>query len=265
MKNSDFTVTVLGARGSIPVCRAGFTEFGGATSCYMVYAGGELIFLDAGLGIAGARELPALPVSVLLSHPHLDHLLGLPFFPSLYEENRRVDLYARSREGLSAEEMIDGLYSPPYWPCRMSDLPAKLVCHDMEESFNIGGVKIDTLEVCHPGGSTAFRLSYGGKSLVYLTDYEQGKDPGQETIEFVRSADLLLCDAQYTEAELSGREGYGHSTRLRAMGLMKKAGAKELLFIHHDPEHDDAFLREAERDVGEEGVRYAREGEVIKL
>ncbi len=266
MEGNNFTVTILGARGSIPVCREGFGEFGGYTSSYMVRCGESLIFLDAGLGIVNACPEKDLPVSILLSHPHLDHLIGLPFFPLLYEKGRRIDLYAVPREGLSAEKLIDGLYSPPYWPCRMGELPAEFVCHDIiDKRLMLGDVEAEILEVRHPGGSTAFRLSYEGKTLVYLTDYEQEKAAEPEVVDYVKDADLLLCDAQYTEAELKGRAGFGHSTRMRAIGLKKAAGVKKLRFIHHDPYHDDAFLREAELEAVGEGARYAREGEVIAL
>ncbi len=264
-QNSSFTITILGARGSIPVSGQQFSEFGGSTSSYLVNAGEQTIVLDAGLGITEIDNLPDGPVSVLLSHPHLDHLIGLPFFPALYEKDRRIDFYASPREGMSAKELLDGLFSPPYWPCGMNDFPAEFICHDLAGRFQIGCVDIETKEVRHPGGCTAFRLTFDGKVLVYLSDYEQGKDIDRGVKDFVRGADLLLCDAQYTEAEFAGREGFGHSTRARAMRLKEEAGVKKLLLIHHDPRHDDTFLRDAEAKANSPDVRYARQKEVIRL
>ncbi len=41
-------LTVLVARGSAPISRRDSLVFGGSTSCHMVRAGGETVFLDAG-------------------------------------------------------------------------------------------------------------------------------------------------------------------------------------------------------------------------
>ena len=46
MKEHNMCLTVLGARGSLPVSDTKRSRFGGATSCYMVQAGSETIFLD---------------------------------------------------------------------------------------------------------------------------------------------------------------------------------------------------------------------------
>ncbi len=53
---SEMTLTVLGARGSAPICRRDSMIFGGLTSCYMFRACGETLFLDAGTGLQYAPE-----------------------------------------------------------------------------------------------------------------------------------------------------------------------------------------------------------------
>ena len=47
-------LTVLVARGSAPISRRDSLVFGGSTSCYMVRAGGETVFLDAGTELQAA-------------------------------------------------------------------------------------------------------------------------------------------------------------------------------------------------------------------
>ena len=61
-------------------------------------------------------------------------------------------------------------------------------------------------------------------------------------IAFVRGADVLIHEAQYTNEEYPQRIGWGHSCVSNACILLSKAGVKEWIIPHHDPSHDDEFL-----------------------
>ena len=74
-------ITVLGARGSMPSEGRDFLEYGGATSCVLVETDEQAIYIDAGSGIVRTPDIGNRKISILLTHPHLDHLLGMPFFP----------------------------------------------------------------------------------------------------------------------------------------------------------------------------------------
>ena len=86
-----------------------------------------------------------------------------------------------------------------------------------------------------------------------------------ELIDFSKDCDLLLFDAQYTDEEFEARRGFGHSTVAQGMEVMKKSGAKNIRFVHHDPRHTDEFLREMERPIKSEAAAFARKDEVIIL
>ena len=47
----DNAITILGARGSVPVSGPAFSRYGGATTCIFVKLAGQLLVLDAGTGI----------------------------------------------------------------------------------------------------------------------------------------------------------------------------------------------------------------------
>ena len=100
-------MTVLGARGSVPVEGNSFSVYGGATSCFKVEAGDEEIYLDAGSGIVSAKPSPHSRLTILLTHMHLDHVVGLPFFLALGQPRRPIDIYARSCSGLTPKEALD--------------------------------------------------------------------------------------------------------------------------------------------------------------
>ena len=71
MDRDQFELTVLGTRGSMPVAGSQYIEFGGATSCYLVRAGDENIFLDAGTGMAHAPAVFPKPPTILITHMYM--------------------------------------------------------------------------------------------------------------------------------------------------------------------------------------------------
>ena len=81
-------------------------------------------------------------------------------------------------------------------------------------------------------------------------------------VEFSRDADLLIHDAQYTPDELKQKKGWGHSSWEQAVEVAEQAGVKKLALFHHDPEHDDSFLLEMEKECQKHfpNAFFAQEG-----
>ena len=120
----------------------------------------------------------------------------------------------------------------------------------------------------HPGGAVGYRLEYGGKAVAYITDTEHQPDQLDESVlSLAHKADLMIYDCTYADAEFPGYVGWGHSTWQQATRLANAAGVKRLAIFHHDPDHDDAFLRkvEAEAAKAQPGAFVAREGLVLPL
>ena len=265
MKKNAFELTVFGSRGSIPVGRADSMIFGGQTSCYMVRAGDETIFLDGGSGLIEAPTQFIKVPSILLSHFHLDHLLGLAMYPRLLQEGSETVLYCPAQSTKEAREILDDVFSPPSWPLSLMDYTGTLVLRTLSEQFQIGGVTVETMNGYHPGGVAIMRLTFDGRSLVYATDCEPDEDGLNAIAAFSADTDLLLFDGQYTEDEYPNRIGFGHSTAVIAQEVMERSGAGQLLLIHHDPLKTDAELLAIEKRIGRDDVRFAREGETICL
>ena len=258
---------VLGTRGSCPSGGEGRSLFGCSTSCYMLETEERVVFLDAGSGLLNAPEeaLRGREIAILLSHAHIDHILGLPLFAPMFEPGRRIDIYCRSRGGLDGAAQLARFLSPPLWPVGLRELPADIVLHELRDGLRLGGVTVRCAEASHPGGSTLLRLERDGKSLVYATDHELALDGGS-LASFARGADLLLCDAQTPDGEGEKFRGFGHSSAAEALELQKSCGAKRLLLIHHSPMRRDAELLAAQAALPRDAAAsYAREGEVIEL
>lgn len=262
----SFKLNVLGTRGSVPVEGKNFSVYGGATSCYKIHAGNEEIYLDAGSGIVSALPAPNSNITILLTHMHLDHLVGLPFFIALTQKDRPIDIYAAERVGLMPKEAIDRLISNPFWPCKIEDYPAKVTFHLLPKKFSVGDVEVETLEGSHPKGSTIYRLTYRGKSIVHATDFEHNPEACAALADFAKGCDILLYDAQYTAAEYERYKGYGHSTPEEGIKVAEKASVKKLVFVHHAPLRNDDELAELEKIFGREGkITFAKFGDEFSL
>ena len=268
--HTDFAaLTVLGARGSIPVSGRAFSHYGGATTCFLLALNGQRIILDAGTGLRCLPQsyLEAETLPLFLTHPHVDHLLGLPMCPFLTKRGASLDLYAAERGGLSPAEQVGRLLSPPLWPVRPEKFPCTLRFHSLPEQLSLGGVRLDVMEGVHPGGVSLFRFTGAGKRVVLATDCTLTDELLPRVAEFARDCDLLLCDGQYSEEEWPERSGFGHSTWTRAAALGRLSRARQTRIVHHDPEHTDAMLSAAEaalRDLTP-GCAFAREGETVLL
>lgn len=260
-------VVILGTRGSVPVDGAAFSRYGGATTCVLARLGGQYVVLDAGTGLmrlppeaAAARELP-----VLLTHFHLDHLLGLPLCPYLFSNaDGRMTVYAGEHEGVDAAYALNVLFAPPLWPVSVT---GRLTFRTLEPDFSIGPVRVETMAGVHPNGISLLRLSAGGKRVVFATDFTLTDALAPSVAEFARGCDLLLCDGQYSDAEFAERASFGHNSWRIAAELASRCGAKQFRVLHHDPFHDDAVLDRADveiRRVCPTGGA-ARQGEEITL
>ena len=120
-------------------------------------------------------------------------------------------------------------------------------------------------------GVFIYRIEYGGRSMVYATDTEGYIGGDQRLIQFARGADLLVHDAQYTEAEYTSdsasKQGWGHSTWPMAVAVARAAGVKQLALFHHDPLHSDDMLEQLEKQAQASFAQtfLAREGMTVEL
>jgi ribonuclease BN (tRNA processing enzyme) len=249
----------------MPVTDPAMRLFGGDTSCYRVEAAGQTVLLDAGSGLLDAPVHFPKPPLILLTHLHLDHLLGLGMYGRLSLEGEKTLIRLPAESDEEAEKKIDTLYSPPYWPVKLTQYRGDVDIARAVFPMQHGRIRIEAIPGEHPGDCVVLKASCGDKSLVYATDYECEEKSFAALTAFAQGVDLLLYDGQYSEEELLLRKGFGHSSAATGIELMERCGAKRMLLIHHDPQASDRVLLERERQIAHKNVRYARAGEVITL
>lgn len=259
-----------GVRGSMPSPRPGTARYGGNTSCVEVRAApGSVCVLDAGTGIRAIDGKPGEleRVDVLLTHLHMDHILGLGFFRPLLQPGLEVHLWGPPSATQSLHGRLSRYLSPPLFPVLLRDLPCRLVLHDAPRGpFELPGLGVTADLVCHPGPTLGYRLEGdGGGVLAYLPDHEPalgtavvaGPPEWTSGYDLARGADVLIHDAQYTDDEYPDRVGWGHSSLSQAVAFAELAGVARLVTFHHDPDHDDGML-----DAVHAGTGLRRDGTV---
>jgi phosphoribosyl 1,2-cyclic phosphodiesterase len=246
-------VTFYGVRGSLATPGPSTARYGGNTSCVRVTGPeGRVLVLDAGTGIRLlALDLPKATtrVDVLLTHLHMDHILGLGFFGPLFDPQMEVHIWGPATATLSLEARLRRYLSPPLFPVMLRDVPCRLELHHVVRArIPIGPFQVTAARVCHPGPTVGYRIESEGASLAYLPDHEPALGARRFPLgtewtsgfDLAHGVDLLVHDAQYTREEYPRHVGWGHSTIHDALAFARLAEVKHCVPFHHDPSHDDA-------------------------
>ena len=259
-------VTLYGVRGSIPVADRDKLRYGGNTSCVLIELDEGALILDAGTGI---RNLGAAlygrpgPLHILLTHLHLDHIMGLLFFAPFYDPRASVTVWGPPGGQYGLRRRLARYLSAPLSPIEIRDLPAHVeFAETPSEPWRLAGAEVSSALVTHRGPTLGYRISHDGRTLAYLPDHEPGLGtdllgtPGEwiSGLRLAEGADLLLHDAQYTAEEYRATLGWGHSTLSDTLRFAWRAQAKRLLMFHHDPAHADAQLDALSGEAGDAWV-----------
>ncbi len=277
------TVRFWGVRGSYPTPGPATLRYGGNTACISVHFNGFTLILDAGTGIIKlgrelvqqARENPKNLAPILLfSHYHHDHTQGFPFFAPTRLPNAHISVFGPRLYGTGSREVLAKVLSLPLFPLQLDDLDAQIDFGLLDAGGSllvgdeVGGAALAgagkraplspttgrVLAFCsseHPNQVMHFRIEWCGRSIIYATDREGPMSADHPLVEFSRGADLLIHDAQYTQAHYEGiapglpsTRGFGHSTVAMACEVARLAGVRKLALFHLDPSYDDDKMDE---------------------
>ncbi len=279
-------VKLYGTRGSVPVFNPKSVRYGGNTTCLRIYSDhiGEncALVIDAGSGIIpmGDELLKETKgqlkeVTLLFTHWHNDHTLGLFLSPITFIKTVRMKLLGPNENNIGPKEMMEDMMRPPYFPIDVREVRSKFEYFDIMmpqaqvlllNKFGMTILDLDVYEKIelnhemvelneelyplddflvikmhrakHPDKTISYRFEdkKSGKVFVFLTDNENEDGFSGHLKKHVMNADLLIIDAQYSREKYNSfTVGFGHGTPDYAVRLAEFCKVKKLGFTHHDP------------------------------
>lgn len=266
------------------------SSYGGNTTCVEVQTPDALLILDCGsgfreLGVSLAARWQSKPpgpertAHVLVTHPHIDHIYGTPYFFPFYDPANRFTIYGSPQTLHRLGVLFDprSEMSCCYFPPTYDQMKALEDFRTIPpgSAFDIASTHIRTHALTHPGGCLAYRLENAGRVFVFATDHEQVEVPDRGLVEFARGADLFYTEGQYTRGEYEGRDkvggspalargGWGHSPIESCVATAVAAEVRELHLGHRDPARGDEDIARLEvflRDRLREELRRAGRAE----
>jgi CheY-like chemotaxis protein len=214
-----------------------------------------------------------LSATLLFGHTHWDHIQGFPFFAPLFVQGNKFTVCGPQGAKGSLSDVLSGQMEFTYFPVELAQLGAQITYLDLTEgTHDFDGVEIGAQLMNHPATALGYRMEADGISLLYLCDHEpywenlwdstakshklssilHEGDRGHAL--FMKDADVVIHDAQYTPDEYKAKRNWGHSPYSYVVGIAAAANVKRLFLTHHDPTHDDDFLDRVETSAQEFAV-----------
>lgn len=232
---------VLGSGTSFPVPDR-------ALPGYAVGAGGSTLVLDCGAGSHRQLVRAGLRLqdvdAVLVTHRHLDHVSDLPqilFTLRIPRFGRTKPLLVVGPPGMRG--YVEGLarVNAPWL-----EAPYGLEVRDLlDAGMSIGDLRVEAREVVHTKPSVAYRVTHGGRTLVYSGDV--GECP--EIVEAARGADLLLLECAQPDSDPLET----HLTPTQCGRIASAAAPRHLVLTHFYPAVLQTDIEGAVRRAGYRG------------
>ncbi len=251
---SELQVELLGSGGYHPTERR-------HTACVYLPALG--LVLDAGTGAfrlhQRAEALTSNRLDVVLTHGHIDHIVGLTYLFWLHRGSEPVETVVHATPDTLAA-VRDHLLAPALFP-----ISPVTSYETIGKSLTLAsGAQLTSFALDHPGGSIGLRIDAFGKSVAYVTDT---RPIGPEAVEVIRGVDLLLHEAYFDSSCEQLAHDSGHCTAAAAARTAIAAGAKRLVLMHLNPrasEADEARALAEARAIFP-SAEYGHDGMVIAI
>jgi len=222
------------------------------TTCIYFREDDDVLVVDAGTGFRRLVTEPELldgvrRLSVVLTHFHIDHIMGLPFLVELeHVPQREIWGAGLASDGIATEQLVRRLFDPPL---TTAAAPPGDVHELAPPGAQIGRFALDVRpQLRHPNPTLALKVN---GEVVVCTDTEYD-EPNAEVAHGAR----VFCHDSFFPAT----GGQGHTGAGEAAKLAAAASVQRLVLIHLNPlVGEEELLRVAREafpatEVGRDGM-----------
>ncbi len=205
------------------------------TSSYFLPRQG--IALDAGTGFFRSFPLIETPeLHVLLSHAHLDHIVGLTFLWNAYRNKNLKQVFVHAEQS-KINAIQQHIFTDEIFPA-LPNIRWNAIGPD--QSFDLNDTRVETFRLEHPGGSLGFVLTNSDHKFAYVTDTTTSVDADYWPL--VRNADLLLHECNFRAQEHDFAVRTGHSDLGTLFKALHHHKLRRILLTHFNTVDDDLRL-----------------------
>lgn len=219
----------LGIKGFIPT-------HGFHTMSFLLYTEDTLFIIDGGSGLSriGQKKIQHIisqfdHAHIILSHFHLDHIIGLPYLVELLKIKFSLYVPSNPLVDTNGKKAIENFINKPYFSLPIYDFPNlhKIIEYSTNK-IEINNNLIEFLRLKHDGGSVGIKIN---NEIAYITDtfvnnsYEN----------FIKECHFVLHEIWALKCEDPLLQEQRHSYFEDVVNLLAKTNCKRLLPIHINP------------------------------
>ena len=230
------------------------------TSCFVVEYNNHLIMLDAGTGIANLPFIEGVydkydSVSIILSHYHLDHIIGLIYLLP-YLKDKVLNIYGPGRPvyKLSTEDQLNIVFQKDLFSRPLRKIAKEVSCFD----YGGHGFVIDDIVVTidkQQHSSPSFQITIDDV-LRYSTDTCFDKS----IVEKNKGASVLLHECWSVDGS-----GFKHSSLNSIMEELNRDLFDTIFLVHHNPEWESGDIDLIKTMIEGTNIVFPHDGDVVEI
>lgn len=203
----------------------------GDTPCILIDSKDHYVILDAGNGIYKLDKYinENKPISMFISHFHLDHRSGLHTLAK-FNFTQGIDVYV----GKGRSKDFQTLVNPPYTigylpqPKNIDNLRTEIRLHELGDTAENIPFKASAIRLNHGYGDHGYRVELEDKIVAYTGD----SGPADSLNKLCEKVDLLISECSIKEIY---QPEWGHLLPTQAATLAKENNVKQLILTHFGP------------------------------
>ena len=201
----------------------------GDTPCILIDSKEHYVILDAGNGIYKLDRYITedKPISMFISHFHIDHVSGLHTLPK-FDFNQGIDVYIGKGRSKDFETLVNPPFTIGYKPKveNIGNLKMEIRLHELTETYKNIPFKAVAIKQHHAYINHGYRLELEGKIIAYTGDC--GFTDASRKL--AKNVDLLICECG--NKKTNEPDNWGHFDPMQAATLAKESNVKQLILNH---------------------------------